>query len=42
MCVYCILCVPENVNVMSLVMTAAPRLLILGSVEAILVPQCTQ
>jgi len=32
--------VPENVNVMPLVITAAPSLLILRSVETILIAQC--
>jgi len=34
--------VPGNVNVMSLVITAAPSLLILRSVEAILIAQWAQ
>jgi len=34
--------VPVNVNVMSLVITAAPSLLILRSVEAILIAQWAQ
>jgi len=34
--------VPGNVNVMSLVITAAPSLLILHSVEAILIAQWAQ
>jgi hypothetical protein len=34
-----ILCVPGIVHVMSLVMTAAPSLLILGSVGAIIIAQ---
>jgi len=35
-------CVPGNVNVVSLVITAAPSLLILCSVEAILIAQWAQ
>ena len=34
--------VPGNVNVMSFVITAAPSLLILHCVEAILIAQCAQ